>query len=199
MCELDPLPRVALVPGLGLFGLGRSKKDAGDAADIAENTIATIADAEAIGRFEALSEAELFEMEYWSLEQAKLGGVAEKPLAGQIAAVTGGAGAIGAACAELFKENGAEIAVLDLDEVQARETARKLGGAALGLGCDVTDGVSVQSAFDKVAAQFGGLDILISNAGAAWQGRIGEVEESDPAPKLRAQFLRAISAWRRRR
>ncbi|MGH7033232.1 MAG: bifunctional aldolase/short-chain dehydrogenase, partial [Stellaceae bacterium] len=174
---LDPLPRVALVPGLGLFGLGRSKKDASIAADIAENTVLTITDAEAIGRFEALSEAELFAMEYWSLEQAKLGSVAEKPLAGEVAAITGGAGAIGAACAALFKANGAEIAVLDLDAGKAAETASRLGGAALGLSCDVTDGASVRAAFEKVAAQFGGLDILISNAGAAWQGRIGDVSD----------------------
>ena len=174
---LDPLPRVALAPGLGLFGLGRSKKDASIAADIAENTVLTITDAEAIGRFEALSEAELFEMEYWSLEQAKLGSVAEKPLAGQVAAITGGAGAIGSACAALFKANGAEIALLDLDAAKAAETARRLGGAALGLSCDVTDSASVRQAFEKIAAQFGGLDILISNAGAAWQGRIGEVDE----------------------
>jgi NAD(P)-dependent dehydrogenase (short-subunit alcohol dehydrogenase family) len=92
-------------------------------------------------------------------------------------AITGGAGAIGAACAALFKANGAEIAVLDLDAGKAAETARRLGGAALGLACDVTDGASVRAAFEKVAAHFGGLDILISNAGAAWQGRIGEVDE----------------------
>jgi rhamnose utilization protein RhaD (predicted bifunctional aldolase and dehydrogenase)/NAD(P)-dependent dehydrogenase (short-subunit alcohol dehydrogenase family) len=176
--ELDPLPRVALVPGLGLFGMGRSKKDASVAADIAENTVTTITDAEALGRFEALSEAELFEMEYWSLEQAKLGTMAEKPLAGQIAAITGGAGAIGAACAKLFKDQGAEIAVLDLDGDAARAAAKKLGGATLGLACDVTSTDSVRAAFDKVAAHFGGLDILISNAGAAWQGRIGEVDEA---------------------
>ena len=102
---LDPLPRVILAPGLGLFGLGRSKKDAAIAADIAENTVATITDAEAIGRFEALPEADLFDMEYWSLEQAKLGAAKEKPLAGQIAVVTGGAGAIGAATAKLFKDS----------------------------------------------------------------------------------------------
>ncbi len=175
---LDPLPRVALVPGIGLFGMGRSKKDAAIAADIAENTVLTITDAEAIGRFEALPESELFEMEYWSLEQAKLGSVAEKPLAGQVAAITGGAGAIGAACAKLFKDNGAEIAVLDLDEDAAQAVAKKLGGAALGLECDVTDDASVRDAFEKIAAHFGGLDILISNAGAAWQGKIGEVEEA---------------------
>ncbi len=175
---LDPLPRVALVPGLGLFGLGRSKKDAAIAADIAENTVTTITDAEAIGRFEALSEADLFAMEYWSLEQAKLGSVAEKPLAGQIAAITGGAGAIGAACAKLFKDNGAEIALLDRDGEAVQREAKKLGGGALGLACDVTDGPSVRDAFGRVAAHFGGVDILVSNAGAAWQGRIGEVDEA---------------------
>jgi len=176
--ELDPLPRVALVPGLGLFGLGRSKKDAAIAADIAENTVLTITDAEAIGRFEALPEGELFEMEYWSLEQAKLGSVAEKPLAGQIAAITGGAGAIGAATAKLFKENGAEVALLEIDGAAAQALAKKLGGATLGLACDVTDETAVRDAFEKIAAHFGGLDILVSNAGAAWQGKIGEVEES---------------------
>ena len=119
---LDPLPRVILAPGLGLFGLGRSKKDAAIAADIAENTVATITDAEAIGRFEALPESDLFDMEYWSLEQAKLGAAKEKPLAGQIAVVTGGAGAIGAATARLFRENGAEVAVLDLDRRGKPET-----------------------------------------------------------------------------
>jgi rhamnose utilization protein RhaD (predicted bifunctional aldolase and dehydrogenase)/NAD(P)-dependent dehydrogenase (short-subunit alcohol dehydrogenase family) len=175
---LDPLPRVALVPGVGLFGLGRSKKDAAIAADIAENTVLTITDAEAIGTFEALPDSELFEMEYWSLEQAKLGNVAEKPLAGQIAAITGGAGAIGAAAAKLFKENGAEVALLEIDGAAAQALAKKLGGATLGLACDVTDEAAVRDAFEKIAAHFGGLDILVSNAGAAWQGKIGEVEES---------------------
>ncbi len=174
--ELDPLPRVILVPGLGLFGMGRSKKDARIAADIAENTVLTIGDAEAIGRFEALPERDLFDMEYWSLEQAKLGTVAEKPLAGQIVAITGGAGAIGAATAKLFKDNGAEVAVLDLDGAVAQGIAKKLGG--IGLACDVTNAQSVHDAFAAVAAEFGGLDIVVSNAGAAWQGRIGEVDEA---------------------
>ena len=82
---LDPSPRVVLVPGVGLFGLGRSKKDARVAADLAEAAIATITDAEAVGRFEPLPEADLFDVEYWSLEQAKLGGAKELPLAGQVA------------------------------------------------------------------------------------------------------------------
>jgi rhamnose utilization protein RhaD (predicted bifunctional aldolase and dehydrogenase)/NAD(P)-dependent dehydrogenase (short-subunit alcohol dehydrogenase family) len=175
---LDPLPRVVLVPGLGLFGLGRSKADARIAADIAESWITTVTDAEAIGRFESLSEADLFEMEYWSLEQAKLGKTPEKPLAGQIAIVTGAAGAIGSATARRFREAGAEIALLDIDAERLRNAARAVGGMPLAIPCDVTDGPSVHAAFDRVVEEFGGIDILISNAGAAWQGRIGEVDEA---------------------
>src|SRR5260370_527084 len=85
---LDPMPRVVLVPGVGLFGLGRSKKDAKVAADLAEAAVATITDAEAVGRFEPLPESDLFDVEYWSLEQAKLGTAKEPPLAGQVAGLT---------------------------------------------------------------------------------------------------------------
>jgi rhamnose utilization protein RhaD (predicted bifunctional aldolase and dehydrogenase)/NAD(P)-dependent dehydrogenase (short-subunit alcohol dehydrogenase family) len=175
---LDPLPRVALVPGLGLFGLGRSKKDARIAADLAQCAIEVIADAEAIGRFESISEAEMFDMEYWSLEQAKLSAAAEKPLAGQIAVITGAGGTIGAATAKAFATAGAEVALLDLDEGATRERAKNLGGGALAVKCDVTDAASVSAAFERVVEAFGGVDIVVSNAGAAWQGRIGEVPEA---------------------
>src|SRR6266851_1851309 len=174
---LDPLPRVVLVPGLGLFGLGRSKKDAGIAADLAQCAVETITDAEAIGRFESITEAAMFDMEYWPLEQAKLGTAKEPPLAGQVAVVTGGGGTIGAATARAFASAGAEVALLDVDERAAADKARTIGGAALALECDVTDAASVARAFEAVAAAFGGVDIVVSNAGAAWQGRIGEVDE----------------------
>ncbi|HLH91682.1 MAG TPA: bifunctional aldolase/short-chain dehydrogenase [Xanthobacteraceae bacterium] len=175
---LDPLPRVALVPGLGLFGLGRSKKDAKVAADLAEAAIESITDAEAIGRFESISEADMFDVEYWSLEQAKLGSAKELPLAGQVAVVTGAGGAIGAATARAFAAAGGEVALLDVNEEAARAAAKAIGGAALAVRCDVTDASSVHDAFDQVAAHFGGVDIVVSNAGAAWQGRIGEVDEA---------------------
>jgi rhamnose utilization protein RhaD (predicted bifunctional aldolase and dehydrogenase)/NAD(P)-dependent dehydrogenase (short-subunit alcohol dehydrogenase family) len=174
---LDPLPRVVLVPGLGLFGLGRSRKDAAIAADLAEAAVATISDAEAIGRFESISEADMFDCEYWSLEQAKLGSAKELPLAGQIAAVTGAAGAIGAATAKAFAAAGAEVALLDVDVAAAGAVAKAIGGAAFAVACDVTDPAAVRAAFAKVAERFGGVDIVVSNAGAAWQGRIGEVDE----------------------
>jgi rhamnulose-1-phosphate aldolase/alcohol dehydrogenase len=175
---LDPMPRVVLVPGVGLFGLGRSKKDARVAADLAEAAIATITDAEAVGRFEPLPESDLFDVEYWSLEQAKLGTAKELPLAGQVAVITGAAGAIGSATAKAFAAAGAEVALLDIDEAAAQAKAKAIGGAALGLRCDVTDAASVRDAFAQVASHFGGVDIAVSNAGAAWQGRIGEVDEA---------------------
>jgi rhamnose utilization protein RhaD (predicted bifunctional aldolase and dehydrogenase)/NAD(P)-dependent dehydrogenase (short-subunit alcohol dehydrogenase family) len=175
--ELDPMPRVILVPGLGLFGLGRSIKDSRIAADIAESTVGTVTDAEAIGRFESVSEADLFDIEYWSLEQAKLGQSAEKPLAGQIAVVTGGAGTIGFATARTLSGAGAEIALLDIDRAATQEAAKRVGGATLAIECDVTEALAVRSAFDRIAAHFGGVDIVVSNAGAAWQGRIGEVDD----------------------
>jgi rhamnose utilization protein RhaD (predicted bifunctional aldolase and dehydrogenase)/NAD(P)-dependent dehydrogenase (short-subunit alcohol dehydrogenase family) len=182
--ELDPMPRVVLVPGLGLFGLGRNARDARVAADLAESTVETVTDAEVIGRFESISEADLFEIEYWSLEQAKLGQVSEKPLAGQIVVVTGGAGTIGLATARAMSAAGAEVALFDLGREATQAAARKLGGTAVAVECDVTEPAAVRRAFDHVAEHFGGVDIVVSNAGAAFQGRIGEVD----AALLRRSF-----------
>jgi len=175
---LDPAPRVILVPGLGLYGLGRSKKDARIAADLAEAAVEGITDAEAIGSFESISEADMFDCEYWSLEQAKLGTAKAPPLAGQVAVVTGAAGAIGFATAKAFAAAGAEVALLDLDGENAKAKAKQIGGGAVGVRCDVTDAQSVRDAFAVVVEAFGGVDIVVSNAGAAWQGRIGEVDEA---------------------
>ena len=172
---LDTVPRVILVPGLGLFALGKSSKDAKIAADVAENAVITITDAEAIGRFESIPEADIFDVEYWSLEQAKLGKEAEKALARQVALVTGGGSGIGAATAAAFAAQGADVVVVDRDGEAAAAVAKKLGGVAAG--CDVTKADQVRAAFDKAAEAFGGVDIVVSNAGAAWQGRIGDVEE----------------------
>jgi rhamnose utilization protein RhaD (predicted bifunctional aldolase and dehydrogenase)/NAD(P)-dependent dehydrogenase (short-subunit alcohol dehydrogenase family) len=173
----DPSPRVALVPGLGLFGLGRCAQDAAIAADLAEAAVAVIVDAESIGRFASIAEADMFDCEYWPLELAKLGQRRELHLAGQIAAITGAGGAIGSATARVFAQAGAAVALLDIDEGAAREQAARIDGA-IAIACDVTDAASVGAAFDGVIGAFGGLDIAVSNAGAAWQGRIGEVDEA---------------------
>ncbi|MEI6557055.1 MAG: bifunctional aldolase/short-chain dehydrogenase [Rhodospirillaceae bacterium] len=174
---LDPLPRVVLVPGLGLFGVGRSAAGAAIAADIAVSAALTITDAEAIGRFESIAEADLFEMEYWSLEQAKLGRSREAPLAGQVALITGGAGTIGFATGAAFAAEGAEVVLVDLDEAAAVAAAARLGPHALGLRVDVTRPDEVRAAFDRACARFGGIDIVVSNAGIALQGRIGDLAD----------------------
>ncbi len=175
--ELDPLPRVILVPGVGMFGVGASAKDAAIAADIAENTVEVITDAEAIGEYKCISENDMFEVEYWSLEQAKLGKSAEKVMARQVVVVTGGGSGIGAATAKAFAAEGAEIAVLDRDHDAAVKAAKAIHKQALAIACDVTDPASVRHAFDKVVEAFGGVDVVVSNAGAAWQGNIGTVDD----------------------
>ena len=185
----DPAPRVVLVPGLGLFGLGASAKDAGIAADIAQAAVEGITGAEAIGRFTSISPADMFDCEYWPLELAKLGARKELPLAGQVAVVTGAGGAIGAATAQAFAAAGAEVALLDLDAGAARRKAEAIGGSALALKCDVTDAASVRDAFKQVVAAFGGVDIAISNAGAAWQGKIGEVDEATLRKSFELNFF----------
>lgn len=172
--KLDSAPRVVLVPGLGLFGIGRTAKDADMAADLAENSVHVITNAEGIGRYQPLPESDLFELEYWSLEQAKLKGAVVKPLTGQVAFVTG-AGAIGAATAKALAAEGAAVTIVDIDGEAAKKVAGSIKG--LGLACDVTKPEQVKRAFEAACERFGGVDIVVSNAGAAWEGRIGDVSD----------------------
>ncbi len=187
--ELDPFPRVVLVPGKGLFGLGATAKDAAIAADIAENTIEVITDAEAIGTYQPIPEADMFDVEYWSLEQAKLGKAAEKPLARQVAVVTGGGSGIGAATARALARAGAEVAVFDRNRAAAAFVARDCGASAIAVDCDVTKPESVRLAFDIVVKAFGGVDIVVSNAGAAWQGTIGSVDDETLRKSFELNFF----------
>ena len=184
---LDPMPRVILVPGLGLFGLGESPRAAAIAADLAETAADVILDAEAIGTFQSISSSETFDMEYWPLEQAKLSRVTEAPLARRIVVITGGAGTIGAATARAFADAGAAVVLLDRDGEAAAARASELGG--LGLVCDVTDPQEVRHAFDAVCEAYGGVDIVVSNAGAAWQGRIGEVADAELRESFELNFF----------
>ncbi|MBW8637673.1 bifunctional aldolase/short-chain dehydrogenase [Hoeflea sp. WL0058] len=175
---LDPMPRMAIVPGLGIFGFGRTAKTASISGDVAEVWSANVADAEAIGKFYPLPAEELFKLEYWSLEQAKLKSRKVLPLTGQVALVTGGAGGIGAATAKLFATTGAHVVVADLDGDAAAKVAKSIGNQSIGVACDVTDAQSVRAAFDAAVEAFGGVDIVISNAGAAFQGEIGTLDDA---------------------
>ncbi|MXN50704.1 bifunctional aldolase/short-chain dehydrogenase [Shinella sp. AETb1-6] len=175
---LDPMPRLTLVPGLGMFGHGRTLKDATIAVDVGEMWIEAARDAESIGRFEPVSRPDLFDLEYWSLEQAKLAGAKPKPFTGQVAVVTGGAGAIGAAVVRAFAAEGAHVVALDLDGEKAAAVAKAAGNNSIGIACDITDPVSVRMAFDKAVATFGGVDIVVSNAGAAWESPIATMDDA---------------------
>ncbi len=179
--KLDSYPRVALLPGLGIVSAGRTKADARIAADIAEHTVSAKATANTIGTYQALSDGDLFDMEYWSLEQAKLGKSKDAPLAGQVALVTGAVGAIGYGICKQLIAAGAHVVVSDLDpdrcNVAARELDPKNKGVALPLVMDVTKEASVQSGFAAACRMFGGLDIVVLNAGVA---HVSSVADMDP-------------------
>src|SRR5260370_23160425 len=113
-------------------------------------------------------------MDYGPLERAKLGSAAQKPFAGEMAVITGGGGTIGRATAKAFAAAGAEVALLDCDERAAADAAKAIGAAALAVKCDVTDVACVRDAFARVGAAFGGVDIVVSDPGAARQGRLRE-------------------------
>jgi NAD(P)-dependent dehydrogenase (short-subunit alcohol dehydrogenase family) len=174
---LDPMPRLAFIPGIGMIGIGQTYKEAKIAADVGETFVETISSAEAHGKFKPVDMPELFKLEYWSLEQAKLASAKKRALDGQVVMVTGGAGAIGAATCQVFAEQGAQVVVSDLNLDAAETIAASLGAGHLGVACNVTDRTSIKQSFDAAVTKYGGLDIIISNAGAAWEGAIGELDD----------------------
>ena len=160
---LDPAPRMALDPELGLAAFGRTARETGIVEDIYRHTIDVILRAEALGGWLSLEERHLFDIEYWDLEQAKLKTAEALPcFAGEIALITGAASGIGRACAEAFLRRGA--AVVGLDRNPAIESVWKRPDY-LGLRCDLTNSDEINFSMDKAAKQFGGLDMLVLNAG----------------------------------
>lgn len=160
---LDPAPRWAVCPGSGLVSFGKSMKDAGIVRDITRHTIRAIQQAELLGGWQALPADKIFEVEYWELEQAKLKKSGSAPeFSGKVALVTGAASGIGKACAETLRARGAAVAALDLD---GEVVGMFSGSESLGLVCDVTDPEAVRQAVASTVATFGGLDIVVSNAG----------------------------------
>jgi rhamnose utilization protein RhaD (predicted bifunctional aldolase and dehydrogenase)/NAD(P)-dependent dehydrogenase (short-subunit alcohol dehydrogenase family) len=160
---LDPAPRLVLDPDFGLAAAGKTAKDAAIAAEIYDHTIDVILRAEALGGFEALPPKDLFDVEYWDLEQAKLRKGGKPPaFAGEVALVTGAASGIGKAAVASFLARGAAVVALDLD---AKIEALHARPDFLGLRCDVTEEAQVGLAIARAIAFFGGIDMLVLNAG----------------------------------
>ena len=182
MKELDPLPRVVLVDGLGLVTVGKTTKETRISADLYEHTIDIIQSAFDIGSYTPLPETDLFDMEYWSLEQAKLGKAQPPLLQGQVVYITGAASGIGRATAELFAQKGANVYLVDLNEKALEKAGTALKQSSKGgvawQAVDLTDEEAVKVSFEEAVRTYGGLDILISNAGNAVQGRIGDVDSA---------------------
>jgi rhamnulose-1-phosphate aldolase/alcohol dehydrogenase len=176
----DANPIVVLVPGLGRITFAADKTTARLAGEFYGNAINVMRGAEAIGRYIGLDEQEAFNIEYWALEEAKLRRMPRpKPLAGKIALVTGGAGGIGRATAERLLAEGACVMLLDRDGPALEEASSKLRSVAgkdvlRAVVCDVTDEAQVRAAFEACAREFGGLDILVANAGIASSAPIEE-------------------------
>jgi rhamnulose-1-phosphate aldolase/alcohol dehydrogenase len=196
---MDPNPRVVLIEGLGLVGVGKDYKAATLSRDLYHRAINVIAGASALDTFVSLTEEESYAVEYWPLEQYKLTlAPPPKELAGQIALITGGAGGIGSAIGEALAAAGACVVVTDLDTAGAEEVAQRLGGRSAGM--DVRDETAVAAAFRTAILAYGGVDIVIANAGLASSAPVEETTvemwENNHAVLTRGYFLTAREAFR---
>ena len=180
--QLDPMPRVIFVKGLGIVTAGKTVKDAKICADIAEHTLQAKTASASVGSYQELDSSFIFDMEYWSLEQVKLGKNKPKTLEGKIALVTGGGGAIAVGIGRKLLEAGARVFLSDIDEdrLQAVHTglAEQFGNMVRSITMDVADPSSVAQAYSKIILEAGGLDIVVPNAGIA---HVATLEELDSA------------------
>jgi rhamnose utilization protein RhaD (predicted bifunctional aldolase and dehydrogenase)/NAD(P)-dependent dehydrogenase (short-subunit alcohol dehydrogenase family) len=192
LAMLDPAPRWAVWPQYGTIAFGASINEATSVFDIVKQTVRAIQYGEAIGGWQPLSEKHIFEMEYWELQQAKLIKKERRPeLQGKIALVSGAASGIGLACSQALKERGAVVVGLDINP---ECTLMFDDHGSVGVTCDITDIIQVQQTVEMTIRQFGGLDILISNAGVFTANQ--KIEEMDEQSWYRSMELNLSSHQR---
>jgi rhamnulose-1-phosphate aldolase/alcohol dehydrogenase len=161
-------PAIVLVPGVGMFSFGRNKQTARVAGEFYVNAINVMRGAESVSSYAPIAESEKFRIEYWALEEAKLARMPKpKPLATRVAFVTGAASGIGKAIAVRLAAEGSCVVVADLDAAKAAAVAAEIGNAdvAIGVGADVSDEDAVAAALDAAVLAFGGVDLVVNNAG----------------------------------
>ncbi|WP_433676055.1 bifunctional aldolase/short-chain dehydrogenase [Microbacterium gorillae] len=176
----DPL--IILIPGVGMFSYGKDKQTARVAGEFYVNAINVMRGAEALSTYSPISDAEKFRIEYWALEEAKLQRMPKpKSHAGRIAFVTGAASGIGKAIATRLAAEGACVVVADLDLEKAQAAAAELGSTdvAIGVAANVANGEAVQAALDAAVLAFGGVDLVVNNAGLSLSKPLLETTEAD--------------------
>ncbi|WP_244930959.1 bifunctional aldolase/short-chain dehydrogenase [Nocardioides sp. W7] len=176
----DPL--IVLVPGVGMFSFGKDKQTARVAGEFYTNAINVMRGAEGLSTYAPIDEAEKFRIEYWALEEAKLQRMPKpKPLATRIALITGAAGGIGKATAKKLAAEGACVVVADLSLEKAQAAAAEIGGpdVAIGVAADVSNEAAVQAMVDATVLAFGGLDLVVNNAGLSLSKSLLETTEAD--------------------
>ncbi len=175
-------PAVVLLPGIGMWTFAADAQTARVAGEFYVNAINVMRGAESVSTYEPISESEKFAIEYWALEEAKLARrPAPKPLAGRVAFVTGGGSGIGRAIARRLGAEGAVVVVTDIDEAAARSVAEEIGGAdrAVALAADVSDETSVDEALLAACLAFGGVDLVVNNAGLSLSKPLLETTAAD--------------------
>jgi rhamnulose-1-phosphate aldolase/alcohol dehydrogenase len=197
----DPYPRVVLIEGVGMVGIATTYKEAGLARDFYHRAIAVMDGAGLVDAFVSLTDEESYAIEYWPLELYKLAQLPPpRELTGQIALVTGGAGGIGRAAVNALAAEGACVVVADLDPRGAEEAAGEIGGSARGVAMDVRREADVAAAFRAAVMAFGGVDIVVSNAGLASSASIEETSvelwDRNHDVLARGYFLVAREAFR---
>ena len=172
---LDTSPRVVLVQNVGVFTIGKDLNAAKIAGDLTETNAKVIASVEETSTYKFIPEKDLFDVEYWSLEQAKIK-KAKKLLEGNVVVITGSTGTIGFETYKMFKSYGAEVVLLDYNLERLKDLQSKI--KELCIHCDVRNKKSVKKVFNQICEKYGGIDILISNAGTATNGAIGEIDDN---------------------